>query len=52
MNTTQELTLEQAMNNIRIILDKHIADKQTHLVIDQSFQVVKDELSRLNKKTE
>lgn len=44
----EKLTLEQALNNIRIILDLHVADKKTHMTLDESFEIVKKECLKLN----
>ncbi len=37
-----ELTLEQAINNIRVVLDNFVGKKQDHLVLDKSFILLKN----------
>lgn len=36
------LTLDQALQNIRIILDAYVADKKTHIALDDSFSIVEN----------
>lgn len=43
-----ELTIEQALANIKIVLDKFIGTKQDHIILDQSIQLIEKELSKIN----
>lgn len=36
-----ELTIDQALNNIAIALDKYVGTKQEHIILEQSFNLVK-----------
>jgi predicted RNase H-like HicB family nuclease len=36
-----ELTIEQALQNIAIVLDKYVGTKQEHIILEQSFNLVK-----------
>lgn len=43
-----ELTIEQAVTNIKIVLDKFIGTKQDHIALDQSIQLIEKELKKVN----
>lgn len=40
-----ELTIEQALNNIAIALDKYVGTKQDHIILEQSFSLIKKQLT-------
>lgn len=36
------LTLDEALNNIAIAIDKYVGTKHEHIVLEQSFNLVKE----------
>jgi hypothetical protein len=44
----EQLNLEQALHNIKMALDNFVATKQHHVILEQSFNKILEEL-KLNK---
>ena len=47
-----EMTLEQAINNISLILSKYKGTRDEHIALDQSLKLVKDACTPLTPATE
>ena len=37
-----ELTIDQALNNIAIVLDRYVGTKQEHIFLEKSFNLIKE----------
>lgn len=37
-----ELTIDQALNNIAIVLDKYVGTKSDHILLEKSFNLIKE----------
>ena len=37
-----KITIDQALNNIAIVLEKYVGTKHEHIVLEQSFNLIKD----------
>lgn len=45
----EELTLEQALQNIKIVLDSFRGTKQEHITLDESIQIIRNSICTCNK---
>lgn len=46
----QELTLEQALNNLKIVCDKFfIGKKEEHMALDKSIALIEESLKSVSK---
>ena len=41
-----QLTIEQALHNIRLVLDNHVGKKQEHTILDQSYNMIVELLKK------
>lgn len=46
----EKLTLEQALQNIKIVLDNFVGKKQEHVVLEESYNKILEELNNNNIK--
>jgi hypothetical protein len=44
MDKKTELTLEQALNNIQIVLEQFVGKKADHVVLEQSLNKIKESI--------
>lgn len=35
-----QLTLEQALQNIKVVLENYVGKKQEHIILDQSYNMI------------
>lgn len=40
-----ELTIEEALNNIAIAIDKYVGTKREHIFLEKSFNLIKESVS-------
>lgn len=46
-----EITVEQALKNIRAILDNHVGKKQEHVILDASYSKIIAEIGKVSNIT-
>ena len=42
----ENLTIEQALQNIKVVLDNFVGKKQEHIILEQSFNKIVQELKK------
>jgi predicted RNase H-like HicB family nuclease len=44
-----QLTLEQALQNIKVVLEKYLGTRQEHIALEQSYNIVVEALKTKEK---
>lgn len=52
MPETPDITLEQAINNVALVVDQYRGTKQEHVLLEQSVSLIKNLIDDALKKSE